>query len=234
VLKTMRLDQFIATSSLLSRKEARRAIHAGTVEVNAEVWKSTGKHVPAGAQVMLDGVQLALPGERYLMLNKPAGYVSATRDSDQPTALDLLPAELARNLHIAGRLDADTTGLLLLTSDGQWSHRVTSPKVECPKTYQVTLSEPISQAAITALKTGVMLRNDTKPTKPAQVEVLQSQLIELTISEGRYHQVKRMMAAVGNHVAALHRSRIGGVTLDSTLAAGEHRFLTSAEIASFT
>jgi len=230
----MRLDQFIATSSELSRKEARRAIHAGTVEVNAEVWKGTGKHVPAGAQVMLEGVQLALPGERYLMLNKPAGYVSATGDSDQPTALDLLPAELARNLHIAGRLDADTTGLLLLTTDGQWSHRVTSPKVECPKTYQVTLSEPISQAAIAALETGVMLRNDTKPTKPAQVEVLQSQLIELTISEGRYHQVKRMMAAVGNHVTTLQRSRIGGVTLDSALAAGEHRFLTSAEIASFT
>ena len=229
----MRLDQFIATSSPLSRKEARRAIHAGTVEVNAEVSKGTGKHVPAGAQVMLEGVQLALPGERYLMLNKPAGYISATRDSDQPTALDLLPSELVRNLHIAGRLDADTTGLLLLTSDGQWSHRVTSPKVECPKTYQVTLSEPISQAAIAALETGLVLRNDTKPTKPAQVTVLQSQLIELTISEGRYHQVKRMLGAVDNHVTALHRSRIGTVTLDINLAPGQFRHLTSSEIAGF-
>jgi 16S rRNA pseudouridine516 synthase len=229
----MRLDQFIATSSELSRKEAKRAIHAGTVEVNSEVWKGTGKHVPAGAQVMLDGVQLTLPGEGYFMLNKPAGFISATRDGDHPTALDLMPSELARNLHIAGRLDADTTGLLLLTSDGQWSHRVTSPRVECTKTYQVALSEPISQAAITALETGVMLRNDPKQTKPAQVKVLQPQLIELTISEGRYHQVKRMLAAVGNHVTALHRSHIGEVALDMALAAGEYRPLTSPEIASF-
>jgi 16S rRNA pseudouridine516 synthase len=230
----MRLDQFIATSSELSRKEAKRAIATGDVQVNGIVWKNSATAVPANAEVMLQGEPVALPTERYLMLNKPAGFISATRDSDQPTALDLLPAELARNLHIAGRLDADTTGLLLLTSDGQWSHRVTSPRVECPKTYQVALSAPISQAAIAALEAGVMLRNDTKPTKPAQVTVLQSQLVELTISEGRYHQVKRMLAAVGNHVTTLHRSRIGGVTLDPALAAGEHRFLTSAEIASFT
>ena len=229
----MRLDQFIATSSELSRKEAKRAIAAGDVQVNGDVWKNAANAVPASAEVMLQGEPVALPGERYLMLNKPAGFISATRDSDQPTALDLLPAELARNLHIAGRLDADTTGLLLLTTDGQWSHRVTSPRVECTKTYQVALSEPISHAAIAALETGVMLRNDTKPTKPAQVEVLQSQLIELTISEGRYHQVKRMLAAVGNHVTTLHRSRIGGVTLDSALAPGESRFLTSTEIAGF-
>ncbi|PFG10953.1 MULTISPECIES: pseudouridine synthase [unclassified Marinobacter] len=230
----MRLDQFIATSSDLSRKEAKHAIAAGDVQVNGALWKNSAAAVPANAEVLLQGEPVALPAERYLMLNKPAGYISATRDNDQPTALDLLPAELTRNLHIAGRLDADTTGLLLLTTDGQWSHRVTSPRVECTKTYQVALSEPISHTAIAALETGVMLRNDTKPTKPAQVKVLQSQLIELTISEGRYHQVKRMMAAVGNHVTTLHRSRIGGVTLDSALAAGEHRFLTSAEIASFT
>ncbi|HEV8078410.1 MAG TPA: pseudouridine synthase [Marinobacter sp.] len=229
----MRLDQFIATGSELSRKEAKRAIAAGDVQVNGDVWKNSAAAVPASAEVVLQGEPVALAGERYLMLNKPAGFISATRDSNQPTALDLVPAELARNLHIAGRLDADTTGLLLLTSDGKWSHRVTSPRVECPKTYQVALSTPISQAAMTALETGVVLRNDPKPTKPAQVKVLQSQLIELTISEGRYHQVKRMLAAVGNHVTALHRSRIGTVTLDLALAAGEYRFLTSIEIASF-
>ena len=229
----MRLDQFIATSSELSRKQAKRAIAAGDVQVNGDVWKSSATTVPTNAEVMLQGEPVALPAERYLMLNKPAGFISATRDSDQPTALDLLPAELTRNLHIAGRLDADTTGLLLLTSDGQWSHRVTSPRVKCPKTYQVALSAPLSQAAIAALEAGVVLRNDTKPTKPAQVTVLQVQLIELTISEGRYHQVKRMLAAVGNHVTALHRSRVGEVTLDSALAAGEYRYLTGAEIAGF-
>ncbi len=228
----MRLDQFIASSSPLSRKEARRAVHAGNVEVDGEVWKGTGKHVPAGAHVLLEGRQLTLQGERYLMLNKPAGVVSATRDSDHPTALDLLPAELTRNLHIAGRLDADTTGLLLLTSDGQWSHRITSPRVDCPKTYRISLSTSISDSAIKTLETGVMLYNDPKPTKPAQVKVLEQKLIELTISEGRYHQVKRMLAAVGNHVEALHRQSIGNITLDPALKPGAYRELTDQEVAS--
>ncbi|MBU2873241.1 16S rRNA pseudouridine(516) synthase RsuA [Marinobacter salexigens] len=228
----MRLDQFISTSSPLSRKEARRAIHAGRVEVNTEVWKDTGKHVPADADISLDGAQLTIQGERYLMLNKPAGVVSATRDSDHPTALDLLPAELTRDLHIAGRLDADTTGLLLLTTDGKWSHRVTSPKVDCPKTYRVTLTTPISESAIEELEKGIVLHNEAMPTKPAQVNVVEPQLIELTISEGRYHQVKRMLAAVGNHVEALHRQSIGAVSLDPALRPGEYRELTEQEIAS--
>lgn len=227
----MRLDQFVATSSPLSRKEAKRAIHAGKVEVNGEIWKGTGSHVPAHAVVLLEGVQLTLPGERYLMLNKPAGVVSATRDSEHPTALDLLPPELARNLHIAGRLDADTTGLLLLTTDGKWSHRVTSPKTDLPKTYRVNLSSPVSDATIKALETGIRLRNDPKPTKPARVKVTEPQLIELTISEGRYHQVKRMLAAAGNHVQALHRQSIGEIALDPTLAPGAYRELTEQEIA---
>lgn len=231
----MRLDQFIASSSPLSRKEARRAIHASKVEVNGEVWKDTGKHLPAGAQVLLEGEQLTLQGERYIMLNKPAGVVSATQDSEHPTALDLLPAELtevARNLHIAGRLDADTTGLLLLTTDGKWSHRVTSPRVDCPKTYRVNLSTPILDSTIKALETGVMLHQDPKPTKPAQVKVLEPKLVELIISEGRYHQVKRMLAAAGNHVEALHRQRIGDIILDSALEPGDYRELTENEIAS--
>lgn len=228
----MRLDQFIATSSLLSRKEARRAIHAGNVEVDGEVWKDTGKHLPAGAQVVLEGVPLSLPGERYLMLNKPTGVVSATRDSEHPTALDLLPPELTRNLHIAGRLDADTTGLLLLTTDGQWSHRITSPRVECPKTYRVSLSTPLAESAIKELETGLMLHNDSKRTKPAQVRILEEKLIELIISEGRYHQVKRMLAAVGSHVEALHRQSIGSITLDPKLEPGNYRELTEQEIAS--
>ncbi|WP_309044653.1 16S rRNA pseudouridine(516) synthase RsuA [Marinobacter sediminicola] len=228
----MRLDQFISTSSPLSRKEARRAIHAGRIEVNGKVWKDTGKHVPADAEISMDGAHLTIQGERYLMLNKPAGVVSATRDSDHPTALDLISAELTQDLHIAGRLDADTTGLLLLTTDGKWSHRATSPKVDCPKTYRVNLNTPITDSAIKELETGILLKNDTKPTKPAQVKVVEPQLIELTISEGRYHQVKRMLAAVGNHVEALHRQRIGDISLDPALEPGAYRDLTEQEIAS--
>ncbi len=215
----MRLDQFIATSTELSRKDAKRAISRGEVTTR----------LAGHERVALSGTLLTLAGERYLMMNKPAGVVSATTDSDHPTALDLLPSDITRNLHIAGRLDADTTGLLLLTTDGKWSHRVTSPRTDCPKTYRVTLSEPLTDAAAKQLERGVELHNDPKPTRPAGVKVLEERIIELTISEGRYHQVKRMLAAVGNHVDALHRLRIGKVELDTALGPGEYRELTPEE-----
>jgi 16S rRNA pseudouridine516 synthase len=225
----MRLDQFIANSTELSRKEAKRAISRGEVTVDEQTCKSANTHLTGGERVALAGALLALPGDRYLMMNKPAGVVSATTDSDHPTALDLLPSDITRNLHIAGRLDADTTGLLLLTTDGQWSHRVTSPRTDCPKTYRVTLSEPLTDAAAQQLERGVDLHNDPKPTRPARVKALEERIIELTISEGRYHQVKRMLAAVGNHVEALHRVRIGQVELDKALKPGDYRELTSQE-----
>lgn len=226
----MRLDYVIATATGLSRKDAKRAIAAGRVSVAGSVCRHAATKVDGPAGVCLDDEPLTLPGERYLMMNKPAGVVSATRDGKHLTALHLLPAELREGLHIAGRLDADTTGLLLLTSDGQWSHRVTSPRVECPKTYRVTLAEAITAEAVQHLQQGVTLRNDPKPTKPAQVHRIDSTTIELTLSEGRYHQVKRMLAAVGNHVVALHRRRIGGIELDPALAPGEFRALTPDEV----
>lgn len=226
----VRLDQFIAASTPLSRKDAKRAIGAGRVRVNGVPCKLANTKLRADVTVTLDGQACAVPGERYLMLNKPAGVVSATRDSEHPIALDLLPAELAVGLHIAGRLDADTTGLLLLTTDGQWSHRITSPRVECPKTYLVSLSDDLSESAIQILEEGVALRNDPQPTRPARVRVRQPRLIELTISEGRYHQVKRMLAAVGNHVDALHRLRIGAIRLDPGLEPGQFRMLTPEEV----
>ncbi|WP_036190779.1 pseudouridine synthase [Marinobacter lipolyticus] len=228
----MRLDQFIASTTPLSRKEAKRVIGQGRVMVNGEACRQASTHIGTNGSVTLDDDLLALPGERYLMLNKPQGVVSATTDSDHPTALDLLPTNLRHNLHIAGRLDADTTGLLLLTSDGQWSHRVTSPRVKCPKTYRVTLSDPITEAALQQLRAGMELRNDPRPTKPAKAMRVGEYEIELTISEGRYHQVKRMLAATGNRVEALHRISIGAIALDSNLAPGAFRELTEAEISS--
>jgi 16S rRNA pseudouridine516 synthase len=225
----MRLDQFIANTTELSRKEAKRAIGRGEVTINEQICKGANTRLAGDERVALSGTPLSLPGERYLMMNKPAGVVSATTDSDHPTALDLLPADITRHLHIAGRLDADTTGLLLLTTDGQWSHRVTSPRTDCPKTYRVTLNEPLSNAAAQQLERGVDLHNDPRPTRPARVHFLEDRIIELTISEGRYHQVKRMMAAIGNHVEALHRVRIGQVELDDALMPGEYRELTAEE-----
>jgi 16S rRNA pseudouridine516 synthase len=144
--------------------------------------------------------------------------------------IDLLPDELAGRLHPVGRLDLGTTGLLLLTSDGQWSHRITSPRHHCSKTYRVTLAEPLSDEAQRQLETGLQLRNDNNTTRPASVERLSDGVIDLTITEGRYHQVKRMVAAIGNHVDALHRHRIGSLALDDSLAPGEFRHLTDTEI----
>ena len=226
----MRLDQFVASSSELSRKDAKRAITAGRVRVNGEPCKQA-KHQLAGPDtVQLDNQPLAIPGELYLMMNKPAGVISATTDSSQPTALDLLPAELAARLHIAGRLDKDTTGLLLLTSDGQWSHQITSPRHDCPKTYRVTLAQPLTHQAMEQLKQGVLLKGETTATRPAKVASDRDTEIDLTINEGRYHQVKRMLAAVGNRVVALHRHRVGSIELDERLAPGQFRALTDNEI----
>lgn len=228
----MRLDYFIANATALSRKEAKKAISHGLVQVDGQICRKAATPVAADSRITLEDQPLSLPGERYIMLHKPAGVISATTDSQQPTALDLLPGGLRQGLHIAGRLDSDTTGLLLLTTDGRWSHRVTSPRVNRPKTYRVLVSEPIDSGAIARLEKGVVLHDEARPTRPARVDRLGDRLIDLTISEGRYHQVKRMLAAVGNHVDELHRWRIGAVVLDPSLAPGQFRELTPGEVAS--
>ncbi|MBN7770235.1 pseudouridine synthase [Marinobacter daepoensis] len=230
----MRLDQYLASSTGLSRKDAKKAISAGRVTVDGEICRQSNRHLEETPSVGLDGQPVLMPGELYLMMHKPAGVLSATTDSSQPTAIDLLPGHLASRVHIAGRLDKDTTGLLLLTSDGQWSHRVTSPRRHCPKTYRVTLAETLPESARQALEQGVLLKGENSPTRPATASLCDADTLELTISEGRYHQVKRMLAAVGNHVDALHRVRIGEIALDPHLSPGEFRALTQEEIRSVT
>ncbi|RKW37748.1 MAG: pseudouridine synthase, partial [Moraxella sp.] len=140
---------------------------------------------------------------------------------------------LSARLHSAGRLDVDTTGLVLLTDDGQWSHRITSPKHHYPKTYLVTLADPVEANYSQACAEGILLRGEKEPTKPAELEILDDYNVNLTISEGRYHQVKRMFAALGNKVVGLHRWKIGNLTLDDDLGEGEFRPLTEKEIAYF-
>lgn len=228
----MRLDQFIAQSAGVSRKIAKQLIRQGRI-VFAEGTATTPNERTQGRTVYLDGEALALPGHRYYMLHKPAGYVSATEDALHPTALSLLPTPLRANVHIAGRLDKDTTGLLLLTTDGQWSRWVTAPRHRVPKTYLVHLAAPITTAAIAQLEAGLWLRHETTPTAPAEVEVCHPTCIRLTITEGRYHQVKRMLAAVGNRVQGLHRERVGHLTLPQALAPGEFRELTAEEVTKF-
>ncbi|MDG2940021.1 16S rRNA pseudouridine(516) synthase RsuA [Bisgaard Taxon 10/6] len=227
----MRLDKFIAEQTGLTRSQSARALRQGAVTVNGEAEKSGARKVSAQDEILFDGEPLQwLEGFQYFMLNKPQGYVCSHDDGDYPTVYQFFDYPLAGKLHTAGRLDADTTGLVLLTDDGQWSHRVTSPKHHCEKTYLVTLADPVESHYQTACEQGILLRGEKEPTKPAKLEIIDDYNVNLTISEGRYHQVKRMFAALGNKVAALHRWRVGPVLLDDRLAEGEFRPLTRQEI----
>lgn len=231
----MRLDKFLSQQLGISRSLVARELRAGNVMVDDEVVKSGSMQVGLDNEVAYDGnVLVQVTGPRYFMLNKPEGYVCSTDDPTHPTILYFIDEPVAQKLHAAGRLDIDTTGLVLLTDDGQWSHRITSPKHHCEKTYRVQLSEDITDDAAIQFEQGVMLNGEKSLTKPAQLEIISPRDVRLTISEGRYHQVKRMFAAVGNHVCGLHRERVGEIRLDEQLEPGEYRPLTEAEIESIT
>ncbi len=226
----MRLDKFICNATDLSRSQVRKAVKSGLVSINGNHQVRVNDPIADGDQVCLDGEPVQTPGHRYFMLHKPLGVVSATKDSDNPTVIDLLDEPNKDRLQIAGRLDIDTTGLVLITDDGQWNHRVTSPRRQCHKTYAVTTNRDIDPESVAQFEQGLWLEGEKRRTLPATLELLYSNEARLTISEGKYHQVKRMFAATGNHVDALHRERIGDIELDPALAPGEYRPLTRAEI----
>ncbi|GLR10758.1 16S rRNA pseudouridine(516) synthase RsuA [Mixta theicola] len=229
----MRLDKFLSQQLEVSRAIAARELRAKRVTVDGEMVRDGAFKVLPEHQVEYDGNLLQLQvGPRYFMLNKPQGYVCSTDDPDHPTILYFIEEPTAWKLHAAGRLDIDTTGLVLLTDDGQWSHRITSPRHHCEKTYRVTLEHPLREDTAQLFAEGVQLHGEKTLTKPATLEALSETEVRLTISEGRYHQVKRMFAAIGNHVVALHRERIGEIMLDDELEPGEYRPLTEEEVAS--
>ncbi|WP_114191888.1 16S rRNA pseudouridine(516) synthase RsuA [Edaphovirga cremea] len=229
----MRLDKFLSQQLGISRALIIRELRAKRVTVDGEIVKSGSLKLTPEQVVEFDGNPLHQQvGSRYFMLNKPQGYVCSTDDPDHPTVLYFMDEPVAYKLHAAGRLDIDTTGLVLMTDDGQWSHRITSPKHHCEKTYLVTLEQPLAEDTAAQFTAGVQLHNEKNLTKPAQLEKIDDHVVRLTISEGRYHQVKRMFAAVGNRVVGLHRERIGEIALDDDLAPGEYRALTAEEIAS--
>ncbi|MCF5717848.1 16S rRNA pseudouridine(516) synthase RsuA [Aeromonas veronii] len=230
----MRLDKFLCDCSDLTRSLAGKLIRQGEVMVDGIVVKQPAFHINEQSQIEFDGVLLTLEQRnRYFMLHKPEGYVCSNEDPDHPTVFFLMDEPAMGKLHVVGRLDLDTTGLVLVTDDGQWSHRITSPRHECAKTYHVWLADPVSLDAIELFAEGVYLRNETDKTRPAQLEILGECEARLTIHEGKYHQVKRMFASIGNKVVGLHRERVGGLTLDEDLAPGEYRELTAEEIALF-
>ena len=229
----MRLDKFIGNNTELSRTQIHIAIKQGLILVNEIAVSKTNARINDDDKVIFDGQLIEACKARYLMLHKPAGYVSANTDSEHPTVLDLIDVPFKSELQIVGRLDADTTGLLLLTDDGQWNHKVTSPKHMHTKSYIVTTADPIPLSAKAIFEQGVLLKGESKITLPAELTLIESHKARLSICEGKYHQVKRMFAAIGNHVIALHRERIGEIYLDNNLLPGKCRALTADEIASF-
>ncbi len=225
-----RLDKFISSQSGLSRKLARERIWKGSVTVNGKTEKSTDRKIdPEKDTICLDGKPVSYIEFLYIMMNKPKGYVSATRDRDERTVLDLLPAEYRRTgLFPAGRLDKDTEGLLIITDDGAFGHSMTAPGKEVYKTYIAQLDAPADEEAVKKFAQGIEL-DGGEVCRPAKLELLGGNLVKVKICEGKYHQVKRMCAAVGRHVEELKRVSIGALRLDESLAPGECRLISEEE-----
>lgn len=205
-------------------------IAAGRVYVDGKQERDGQRQVGDFSKITLDEVILSNRLPVYLMLNKPAGYLSATIDHEHPTVMELIDAN--DDLHIAGRLDRASTGLLLLTNDGKWSRRLTEPKEGVAKVYQVTTAESISVGTAEQFRQGIYFAYEDLTTQAADLEILSSQSAKVTIYEGRYHQIKRMFHAVGNRVTSLHRLSIGSIQLDQALEPGNYRALTQGEVES--
>ena len=224
-----RLDKLLTQSGLYSRSEARELIRSGRVSVDGETLRRPEAKAADDAAVFVDGEEVNCSLCRYFMLNKPAGVLSATDDRSQPTVLDLLPREIrALGLFPVGRLDKDTTGLLLLTNDGGFAHRVSAPKHGVVKTYLAVTASPVDAEDVRAFREGITLADGTH-CLPAVLEPLDGCRCRVLVSEGKYHQVKRMLAACGKPCTALERTAVGALELDPELPRGGWRELRQFE-----
>ncbi len=228
-----RLDKLLCSQGTLTRSEAGRLIRSGRVSVDGVVCRQAAQKIdPAAHTVSVDGKPLGYAEFVYFMLNKPDGILCVSRDKKVPTVVDLLPEEYRRRgLFPAGRLDKDTHGLVLITDDGDFAHRMLSPRHHIPKTYLARLDKPLSEEGAQAFRDGPTLADGTvcQPAHLRLLETGENPLFEVVIYEGKYHQIKRMFAAVGCHVEWLKRIKMGGLDLDESLAEGECRPLTEQE-----
>ena len=241
----MRLSELLYSQGFGTRRLCAGLIENGLVTVRGEVLSEPATEIDVSTWPVaytVQGQSWEYQQRAYVMLNKPAGYECSHRPGAWPSVYTLLPAPLrqrptpgkVQGVQAVGRLDQDTTGLLLLSDDGAFIHRMNSPRHHVPKVYEVTTKHPLDERQITRLKAGVVLDDDPKPVAAADAQALGEHHLQLTLTEGKYHQVKRMVAAVGNRVEALHRSRIGGLALPADLAPGEWRWLCQDELASLT
>lgn len=226
----MRLDKFLCDTAGLTRTEAKNAVKKGQIAVNGHVQKAADFKVKENTDtVTFQGKPLSYAAFHYYMLHKPAGVITATEDKKESTVMDILREEKVKNLFPVGRLDKDTEGLLLITDDGELAHNLLSPKKHVDKEYLVKVRDSISEEDCRKLSEGVDI-GDEKPTAPAKVERVAEKEILLTIREGRFHQVKRMLQAVGNEVLYLKRLSMGSLRLPEDLEKGAYRPLSEEEI----
>lgn len=226
----MRLDKFLCDTAGLTRTEAKNAVKKGQIAVNGQVQKAADFKVKENTDaVTFQGKPLSYATFHYYMLHKPAGVITATEDKKESTVMDILKEEKVKNLFPVGRLDKDTEGLLLITDDGELAHNLLSPKKHVDKEYLVKVRDSISEEDCRKLSEGVDI-GDEKLTAPAKVERVAEKEILLTIREGRFHQVKRMLKAVGNEVEYLKRLSMGSLRLPEDLEKGAYRPLSEEEI----
>lgn len=232
LLPAMRLDKFVCKSTELTKNQAIECIKLGKIYVNGKVITNEATQVHKNNTVTQDERILIARHFRYILMHKPANTICSNVDEFYPSVFNYLPVEKVSELHIAGRLDADTTGLILITDDGRWSFSITRPSRNCPKVYRVHLSKELTEDVAIVFKKGVQLQGEPKLTMPASLQKTGSKEALLTITEGKFHQVKRMFAAVGNRVVSLHREKIGDIQLDVEVS--RWRYLTDFEVQSFT
>ena len=224
-----RLDKIISNRTGISRKDAKAAISSGKVTVSGNIIRSSDFKVSENDEIFLEGKKISGNAHIYIVLNKPKGYVSATEDPEQKTVIELVPPELFRNgIFPAGRLDKDTTGLTIITDDGDFAHRILAPRKHVPKKYAVTIDLPVTEEMAEGFENGIELSDGI--CKSAKLFKTGEYTCEVTLSEGRYHQIKRMFGCFGAKVTELHRLSMGGFSLPENLLPGECRELTENEL----
>lgn len=228
----VKLDRLLAKHDSMGRNQARQRVVDRRVSVNGNVAVRHNLEVDRFSRVELDGVQIQQAQRRlHLMLHKPVGVVSATTDAEHRTVIDLIDDPDKESLHLVGRLDRNTSGLMILTNDGRWSKALMDPARKVAKVYLVETRDPIPPEAVAEFASGFYFHTEDLTTLPAELEILAERRARLNLHEGRYHQVKRMFHRIGNRVTTLHRECIGGITLPDDLPPGGWRPLTPEEIA---
>ena len=236
--KSFRIDRYISKHLSINRRDIKLMLAQGRIVINGDIIRDVTTVVEEFDHVVLDGEVLQNKQALYIMLHKPVGVVSATKDEIHKTVIDLLPSNMGfspldtSSLHIVGRLDLNTSGLLLLTNDSRWSRRLMAPEEKVSKVYQVGLENEITDEYISAFAEGMYFQFEDITTQPAQLKILSPRVAEVILQEGKYHQIKRMFGRFRNPVLTLHRSAIGNLILDKTLRVGESRALTSEEVSS--